>query len=342
MSSIRDERPPLSPETVRTNAESDTARRPLLTLIVPLLDEEENVDALIGEIEELLPRIPGKTEVILIDDGSRDGSWRRIREAATRRPWLRARRFLGNRGQTAAMAAGIEAARGDIIGFLDADLQNDPQDVIPLLEPILAGTADVVCGWRRDRKDSALDRRIPSRIANYLLAKAFKLKLHDFGCTLKLFRREYLADARLFGEMHRFLPCFAQVNSARIVERVVHHRPRRAGTSKYGLERVGKILVDILTVKLLNVYGSKPGYFFGKIALLFFLLGTGFFGIVAYRTFALGRPEATPMVFMMLLMYITALLALLSGLLAEILVRILYEVGGGRAYTIAEEIGPSS
>ncbi len=291
------------------------------------------------EIEETRSTLPGECELILVDDGSRDGSWDRVREAAGGRPWLRALRFLGNQGQTAAMAAGIENARGELIAFLDADLQNDPRDLPRMLTEILDGRADVVCGWRARRKDRALSRILPSLVANFLITHALGLRLHDVGCTLKVFRRVYLENVELYGEMHRFIPAYCAAQGGRIVEVEVHHRPRLHGESKYGLSRVYKVLIDLLTVKMLNTYGSKPAYFFGKLGFVFFGLGTAAFLLVAWRALFRGHPESTPMVFFMLLMYVASLVCVTSGLLAEINIRVLHRVGGKRSYRIIDEVG---
>jgi len=318
---------------------SPTASSPLLSVVIPVFNEVDNVTPLVQELEEAFASLQAPCEAILVDDASRDGSWERIAALAQDRPWLKAIRFLGNRGQTAAMAAGLAAARGELIAFLDADLQNDPHDLPAMLQPILAGRADVVCGWRAQRQDNPLTRTLPSRLANFLIRQSLGLPTHDIGCTLKVFRRPYIDNLLLVGEMHRFIPSYAQAQGARIEEIVVHHRPRRHGESKYGFGRVGKVLIDLLTVKMLNAYGASPAYFFGRIAFLFFLLGCAGFAVVAYRVLILRHLEATPVVFLMLLMFITSLLALMSGLLAEINVRVMYQVGGRQPYTIAEQIG---
>ena len=312
---------------------------PLLSLVIPLVDEEPNLEPLIAEIEAALPALPCRMEVLAVDDGSRDGSWAKLNELAATRPWLRGIRFLANRGQTPAMAAGIAASRGELIAFADADLQNDPRDLAKLLEPILAGRADVVCGWRAHRRDAVLTRTVPSIVANFLIRRSLSVPLHDVGCTLKVFRRAYIEDAILVGEMHRFLPSYAQALGARIEEVEVSHRPRHAGTSKYGLNRVGKVLLDLLTVKMLNQHGASPAYFFGKIALFFFVFGGITFGVVAYRALVLGRVQSTPMIFIMMLLVITGLISLMSGLLAEISMRVLHQVGGRRPYKIIERFG---
>ena len=307
----------------------------LLSVVVPVLDEEENLVPLVEELTAALEGIPGRTEVILVDDGSRDGSWSVISQVTRERRGFRGVRFLANRGQTAAMVAGIEEARGELIAFLDADRQNDPRDLVRMIEPIVAGEADMVCGWRRDRKDTA-SRTIASRIANAMIRKSFSLPIHDLGCTLKVCRRVFLEEIQLYGEMHRFIPIYAQAQGARLLELPVNHRARVAGTSKYGMNRIGKVLVDLLTAKMLNTYGSKPAYFFGRIAMAFFLLGTAAFGVVAYRTLFLSRPQSTPMIFFMLLAYVTGLLSLMSGLLAELNIRVLYQAGGRWPYRVVE------
>lgn len=311
----------------------------LLSVVVPVFNEVESLAPLAAEIEAAFARIGKPCEAIFVDDGSRDGSWERLAELAAANPWLKAIRFLGNRGQTAAMAAGMAAARGELIAFLDGDLQNDPRDLPTMVEPILQGQADVVCGWRAQRQDNRMTRTLPSRVANLLINRSLDLQLHDIGCTLKVFRRAYVEHMILVGEMHRFIPAYAQAQGARIAEVVVNHRARRFGQSKYGIGRVGKVLLDLLTVKMLNSYGASPAYFFGRIAGVFALLGGGTFVLVAYRVLILHHREATPAIFLMLLLFIAALIALMSGLLAEIIVRVLYQAGDRSPYTIAEQIG---
>jgi hypothetical protein len=213
-----------------------------------------------------------------------------------------------------------------------------------MIEPIRAGRADVVCGWRAKRQDKVMTRTMQSVAANFLIRRMLHVPVHDLGCTLKVFRREYLQDVALYGEMHRFLAAYAYAQGARIEEMQVAHRPRRAGESKYGLERVGKVLIDLLTVKMLNEYGSSPAYLFGKLALVFALLGTAAFALVAYRVLVLKHLEATPMVFIMTLMFIASLIAVMSGLLAEINIRVLHQVGAQKTYRVIDtiNIGPEA
>lgn len=320
-------------------AESQVGGGPAsLSIIIPVRDEVDNIGPLISELEQFRCAHAPSADVIIVDDGSRDGSWDAIKSAAASRPWVRALRFRANRGQTAAMTAGIQHSSADLVAFLDADLQNDPEDISRLMQPILADEADVVCGWRRKRRDNAF-RTLPSRIANWLIRKTLRLRIHDVGCTLKVFRREYLESSNLIGEMHRFLPAYAQAQGARMIEMEVNHRPRTRGESKYGFSRVGKVLVDLLTVVMLSSYGASPAYLFGKIAALLFAFGTVAFFIVAYRVLFEQRYETTPMVFIWILSYISALIALMSGLLAEINIRVLYQVGVRKPYEIRDSIG---
>lgn len=310
----------------------------VLSIVVPVFDEEANLVPLAQQVDAVRGLLP-PLELVLVDDGSRDGSWERIRELSARFDWVRGIRFLGNRGQTAAMAAGIEESRGTLVAFLDADLQNDPEDLPALLAPVAAGEADLACGWRANRRDPSATRVWPSRVANAIVRRSLGLALHDVGCTLRVGRRSFLEDLPLEGEMHRFLPAWVAAQGARIVERPVNHRPRVAGKSKYGLDRVWKVLLDLLTAKMLNAYGSKPAYFFGKIAFVLGLLGTAALGLVAWRVLVLRRLEATPMVFVMTLLYVAALLSLFSGLLAEINVRVLHRIDGRRPWKVVDRTG---
>ncbi|MEW5853901.1 MAG: glycosyltransferase [Myxococcota bacterium] len=311
---------------------------PVLSVVIPVFNEEDNIQPLVQELDAVVPTLPCSTEVIIVDDGSRDQSWTRISQEAAGRSWLRALRFRGNQGQTAAMAAGIAAARGELVGFLDADLQNDPRDLTTMLHPLLKGEADVVCGWRVRRHDGSA-RVLVSRVANFILTRLLDLRLHDLGCTLKIFRRAFVEDTQLYGEMHRFIAAYAKAQGARILEVPVNHRPRERGVSKYGFNRVYKVLIDLLTVTLLNTYGAKPAYLFGKIGLAFFILGWVLFAQVAYRALVLDRVQSTPMIFIMMLFFITSVICFMSGLLAELNIRILHKVGGLLPYKIVDRVG---
>jgi glycosyltransferase involved in cell wall biosynthesis len=264
------------PETI-----ADTpAARPLpdLSVVIPVYNEIENLDALQGELLAALEPSGLSYEIIYVNDGSRDGSAARLNEFATQTDGVVFINLRRNFGQTAAMAAGIDHASGEVIVLMDADLQNDPADIQALLDKLDEGY-DVVSGWRRSRKDRFLTRRLPSILANGLISRVTGVQLHDYGCTLKAYRHEVLKEVRLYGEMHRFTPVFAAAAGARITEMVVNHRPRVAGVSKYGLERTFKVILDLITVKFLLSYRTRPMYLFGTAG--FALMGGGLLSILA-------------------------------------------------------------
>ncbi len=231
-----------------------TALPPQISIVIPCFNEEETVARLVAALDDAVRKLEAAgrpTEVIVVDDGSSDDTFPRLRAAAATRAWLRLVRFRRNFGQTAAMAAGFDRARGPYVVPMDADLQNDPED-IPLLLARLEEGYDIVSGWRKNRQDKALTRRLPSTIANWLIGRVTGVRLHDYGCTLKAYRREVLAPVRLYGEMHRFIPVYAKWSGARITEQVVRHHARKEGKSKYGLARTLKVLLDLMTVKFLG------------------------------------------------------------------------------------------
>jgi len=243
-----------------------------VSVVIPVYNEEENVELLCRKLHDVLPGMKRSYEVILVDDGSTDATWPRLVEAVKRHPHFRLIRFRRNFGQTAAMSAGIDYAKGEVIVMLDADLQNDPEDIPKLLEKIDDG-ADVVSGWRKDRKDPFINRRLPSMIANGLISKITSVRLHDYGCTLKAYRREVIKDVRLYGEMHRFIPALASWVGGRIDEVVVGHHARQYGKSKYGISRTFRVILDLFTVKFLLHYSMGPIQLFGKIGGLFGIPG---------------------------------------------------------------------
>ncbi|MBT3712484.1 MAG: glycosyltransferase family 2 protein, partial [Anaerolineae bacterium] len=245
-----------------------------LSLVIPVYNEEESLPLLFDAIHKALDSLPRTWEVILVDDGSSDQSLNVLKTLAEKDPeHIRVVAFRRNFGQTAAMAAGIDHASGEIIVLLDADLQNDPADIPMMLEKLDEGY-DVVSGWRVKRKDTFITRTLPSRMANGLISRVTGVELHDYGCTLKVYRREVLTGFKLYGEMHRFIPVFAHSVGAKIIEVPVNHHPRRFGETKYGLNRTLKVLLDLFTVKFLLDYSAKPIYLFG---------GAGF-GIIAIST----------------------------------------------------------
>ncbi len=317
-----------------------------VSLVVPCLNEEDNIPRLVEEIDKMGLTLGHELEVILIDDGSRDQTPAIIKALAQRDPRYRAIIFRRNFGQTAAMVAGFDHATGDVIVPLDADLQNDPAD-IPRLVAELEKGFDVVSGWRKQRQDKLLSRRLPSVLANRLIARVGGVDIHDYGCTLKAYRRSVLDNVRLYGEMHRFIPIHAAWAGARVTELVVNHRPRVAGVSNYGVGRTFKVLLDLLTVKLLGSYATKPIYFFGFYG--FLLLGMGgacgvavaalklsqaLFDSYWQHTFSLGLLGA----FLVLL----GVQSVMLGLLAELQVRTYHESQRKPIYLVRESVNGSA
>src|SRR3954469_22154736 len=243
---------------------------PQISVVIPLFNEEENVRPLLEELFAELGKLGRSWEVICVDDGSRDGKFFALQEIAATRPELHVIRFRLNFGQTAAMSAGIEAARGEVIVPMDGDLQNDPADIGRLLAQLDAGS-DVVSGWRRNRRDKEFGRKLPSRVANRLISAISGVRLHDYGCSLKAYRRDVLRDVKLYGEMHRFIPIYASWQGAHVTEMEVNHRARHAGRSKYGFSRTFKVVLDLMVVKFLASYATKPIYVFGGFGLFSWL-----------------------------------------------------------------------
>src|SRR5918912_211048 len=242
---------------------------PDISVFLPVFDEEPNLRPLHEKLDKALEQLGRTAEIIYVDDGSSDGSLPVLREIAARDSRVRVVALRRNYGQTAAMAAGIDHARGRVLIPMDADLQNDPADIKRLLEKLDEGY-DVVSGWRKDRQDPLITRKIPSRIANWLISKIGGVPLHDYGCSLKAYRRESLQDVQLYGEMHRFIPIYASWSGARVTEIPVEHHPRTMGKSKYGLSRTIKVIFDLITIKFMASYQTKPLYLFGWAGLLTF------------------------------------------------------------------------
>jgi glycosyltransferase involved in cell wall biosynthesis len=299
-----------------------------LSIVIPVYNEEESLAPLHAEIAEAMGGIDGgrKTwEIVLVDDGSSDRSREVIRSLADRDPHVRGVFFRRNFGQTAAMAAGADYAEGDVVIFMDADRQNDPADIGRLLAEIAKGS-DVVCGWRKDRKDNALTRKVPSKIANWLIRKVGGVQIHDLGCSLKAFRSEVIKEVKLYGEMHRFIPIYANAVGASITEIVVNHRPRTAGTTKYGLSRTFHVILDLITVKYLMTYFSRPMHFFGAASFLM-LLGAGASGtamLVNKLVYGVSMIRS-PLLLLSAVLLMLAVNFVLMGLLAEVMSRIYFE-----------------
>ena len=306
-----------------------------LSVVVPLLDEQDNLRPLYEQIHQA---VEGRYayEVILVDDGSTDNSFSILKEFHGANPRVRVIRFRKNFGQTAALSAGFAHARGDIIIAMDGDLQNDPAD-IPMLVDKLNEGYDVVSGWRKKRHDSALTRRLPSRMANWVISRITGVKLHDYGCTLKAYRCEVLAETRLYGEMHRFIPALASWSGARIAECVVNHRPRTAGVAKYGLARTWKVILDLITVKFLGSFSTKPIYIFGGLggltAIFAFLFGLL---VIVQKLDADVDMSGNPLLILTAVLILTTVQFILMGLLAELLVRTYHESQNRPTYVIRE------
>jgi glycosyltransferase involved in cell wall biosynthesis len=306
-----------------------------LSLVVPMHDEEDNVQPLHEALSATLKALGRRYEIIVVDDGSNDDTYARLAEHAADDDALKLIKLRRNFGQTAAMAAGFDYACGDVVIPIDGDLQNDPDDIPRLLEKLDEGY-DVVSGWRQDRQDSAV-RRLPSRIANWLIGLVTGVRLHDYGCTLKAYRADVIAETRLYGEMHRFLPALAYQAGARITEIPVRHHPRVAGRSKYGLRRTFKVLLDLLTVKFLSVWSTKPSYIFGGSGAILCFVGSLFILWTAYErlvndVFVYRQPALLVGVFLFTIGFNLIFL----GLLAELIVRTYHESQSKPTYLIRE------
>jgi glycosyltransferase involved in cell wall biosynthesis len=317
-------------QRIRIAQEAPAGEAPRLSVVIPVYNEEENVDELHRRLHEALT---DTAEIIFVDDGSRDGTHARLHEIAEADPRVRVIRFRRNYGQTAALSAGIDHARGEIVIPMDGDLQNDPADIARLLAKLDEGY-DVVSGWRLDRKDP-FHRRLPSQLANRLISWLSGVRLHDYGCSLKAYRRSALADVRLYGEMHRFVPIYASWSGARVTEIPVTHHPRTRGKSNYGIERTIKVVLDLIVVKFLASYATKPIYVFGGFGVLSLFTAVAVFGLMVYLKLAGIRDfVATPLPLVVVMLGLVGFLSILLGLVAELVVRVYYEAQGKRTYSI--------
>jgi glycosyltransferase involved in cell wall biosynthesis len=313
---------------------------PYLSVVVPVFNEEENLPLLFEAVHKVLDPMSQTWELILVDDGSRDNSLNVLRELAAKDPeHTRVVVFRRNFGQTAAIAAGIDHATSEIVILLDADLQNDPAD-IPMLLAKLDEGYDVVSGWRKDRKDTYITRTLPSNMANWLISNVTGVHLHDYGCTLKAYRRDVITGFRLYGEMHRFIPVFAHSVGAKIIELPVHHHPRKFGKAKYGLERTIKVVLDLFTVKFLLDYSKKPIYLFGGMGMIFIIVSVFTLLALLLRRLFVGVPVLTSPFFLISVMFvIMGFQSILMGLIAELQVRTYYESQSKPTYTVRQTIG---
>ena len=310
-------------------------KAPEISVVVPLLDEQDSISTLYEQISRTLAD-KYRYEIVFVDDGSSDNSFNILSQLQKTDTKVRVIRFRRNFGQTAALSAGFDYSRGDIIVAIDADLQNDPADIPKIIDKLNEGY-DVVSGWRKKRHDNTITRLIPSKIANWLIAQITGVKLHDYGCTLKAYRREALAGTKLYGEMHRFIPALASWSGARIAECVVNHRPRTTGTAKYGLGRTWKVVLDLITVKFLGSFSTKPIYIFGGLGLLT-SLGSIIVGLtVIYQKLACGTDmSGNPLLILTAVLVISTIQFILMGLLAELLVRTYHESQNRPTYVIRE------
>ncbi len=309
-----------------------------LSVVVPIYNEAENIEALHADITSSLEGLDLAYEIIYVDDGSRDASFELLREVAGRDPRAVVISFRKNFGQTAAMSAGFDHCRGRLVVTMDGDLQNDPRDIPKLLSKLNEGY-DIAAGWRFDRKDAFLSRKLPSRLANGLISRITKVELHDYGCTLKAFRREVVQNIRLYGEMHRFIPAIASWMGVKIAEVPVNHRARQAGKSKYGIGRTPKVILDLITVKFLLSYATRPIQIFGLWGLM-----TGAAGFLLALFYAIERlffgvPLSNkPGLFLAVMLIFIGVQLITMGLLGEMQVRIYHEAQHKPIYTVREII----
>ena len=308
-----------------------------LSIIMPIYNEEKNIPILMGHLLELLQTLQKSFEIIAVNDGSHDGSLAELRKQATLHPEIKVVDFRRNYGQTAAIMAGIDHASGSVIISIDADLQNDPQDIPNLLAKLDEGF-DVVSGWRKDRQDAAL-RNFVSRIANWVISRISGVRLHDYGCTLKAYRSDVVKNVRLYGEMHRFIPIYATWMGAKVVDIPVRHYARRHGHSNYGLERIVKVILDLIVVKFLDRYMVKPIYVFGGFGILSLLFGAvSFLAMIVLKLVDNISMISTPLPLVTVMAVMTGVSSILMGLLAEMLVRIYFESQHRPNYHVRERI----
>jgi glycosyltransferase involved in cell wall biosynthesis len=313
-----------------------------VSVVVPVYNEEDNVGPLLLGLRDVLEGLGRSYEIVVVDDGSTDGTAERLREAAAEVPALTIVRLRGNFGQSAALAAGFDLARGELVVTLDGDRQNDPADIPRLLDKLKEGY-DVVSGWRHDRRDPFWSRRVPSRLANALISWITGVHLHDYGCALKVYRREILRDVALYGEMHRFLPALGRWVGATIGEVPVGHWPRRSGVSKYGLGRTIRVLLDLLTVKFLMSYGTRPIQIFGLLGLGLGSAGALLSAVLSYQRIVQGVPLANrPILLLAVLLILVGFQFVSIGLLGEMLVRTYHESQRKPVYIVREVLPPRS
>lgn len=310
-----------------------------LSLIIPIYNEVDNVEDLHAEVTRSLSALHRTYEVIYVDDGSRDGSFNKLLQCTAGDPHVRLIQFRRNFGQTAAIAAGLKRASGDVVMMMDGDLQNDPGDIPLFLQAIDEGH-DVVSGWRKNRQDAFLSRKLPSRIANRLISRVTGVEIHDFGCTMKAYRREVISEVNLYGEMHRFIPAYALHVGASLTEIPVNHRPRTRGASKYGIGRTFRVLLDLLVVKFLGSYSTKPIYVFGGLGVVAFV--AAFLSLIVLlwgKIFDGWYFIQSPLLLLTAVLAIIGVQLLLMGLLAELVTRTYHESQNKPIYHVRRVVG---
>ncbi len=323
---------------MRQPARKKSRTAPYLSILLPLYNEEENIRLQYEEIVKAVDALKITYEILFVDDGSTDRSFEILSALAARDTRVKLIQFRRNFGQTAAMAAGINHSRGEILVFMDSDLQNDPRDIGRLLEKIGEGY-DVVSGWRKNRKDNLFIRTIPSRIANRLISRVSGVRLHDLGCSLKAYRGEVLRQVKLYGEMHRFIPIHASWVGASITEIPVNHNPRRYGKSKYGIVRTFKVILDLFTVKFMGSFSTKPIYVFGGAAIILFagsiLSGTA---VILMKVLLRHSMIRNPLLLLTVMFIILSTMFIMLGLLAEISIRTYHESQSMPPYRVKKTI----
>jgi glycosyltransferase involved in cell wall biosynthesis len=307
-----------------------------LSVVIPIYNEQENIERLYRELKQVLDRLGKSYEILAVDDGSTDGSFEVLRELHRGDDSLKVVRLRRNFGQAAAFAAGFDSAVGEIIVSMDADLQFDPADIGKLLDKISEGY-DIVSGWRTDRQETFLTRRLPSMAANWLISRITGVELHDYGCSLKAYRSEVIRNVRLYGELHRFIPALASSIGVHLAEVPVSHHPRRHGKSKYDLSRTLTVILDLLTVKFLLSYATRPMQVFGLLGMLSFAVGTVIAAYLSFIRLFLGSPIANrPLLLLAMLLIFVGVQLVTMGLLGELTIRTYHEAQGKKIYVIRE------
>ena len=309
----------------------------MVSIIIPVYNEKSNLNLLNERLQKALDKIDEESEIIYVDDNSLDGSYKLLKEFCQFNNKTKLISLSRNFGQTLAVQAGIDHSQGDILVIMDADLQNEPEDIPNLLQKIREGY-DVVSGWRKHRKDPYFTKKIPSFLGNSLISFLFKVKLHDFGCALKAYKREAISNVRLYGEMHRLLPLYLAMRGASIAEVEVAHNPRLRGKTHYGLSRVFKVSLDLLTARFFEIYSTKPIYFFGGAGVVLIFPGIAVGILVIIRTLVFQGVWVSPLLFISLMFLTMGIQLILMGLLAEIIIRIYYKSSTEQTYIIKELI----